>query len=167
MTTLIGVDLANTTAGTTTDGANAQFQLLLNYTHSDGSQWIYVQAGEAISAYDVLGVDRTGQAMKLTKALADAGRIIAVAQIAFSDNDFGWVCTRAGTTARKVKVLASCPPDVRLYTTGTAGSLDNTDASQTAVFGIVLRATSGTSAGNGNGLTINAIISFPHTEATA
>lgn len=167
MTTLIGVNLDLTKAGTTTDGAGAEFSMLERYDHADGSQWVYIQAGEVIAQYDVVAIDRTGQAMKITKALADAGRIVAVAQIAFADNDLGWACVRAGETARKVKVLASCPPDVRLYTSGTAGSLDNTDASQTAVFGIVLRATSGASAGAGNGLTINAIIAFPSTQATA
>jgi hypothetical protein len=167
MTRLLGVNVGLTKTGTTTDDQGREFALGTQAALQDGSVYEYVQAAEAITQYQVVGITEAGQASKLTKALADAGRRIGVAQVAFADNDFGWVCKRSGADTVKVRVAANCLPNERLYTTGTAGSLDDTSASQTAVFGIVLRGSAGASAASALGLTIRAIVEYPHTEATA
>jgi len=163
----LGANFNNVLAGTTTDGAGAEWPLSTLGLGVDGSEWVYVQAGEAITQYMTCYITEAGQALKVTKAAVDAGRKLGVAQVAFSDNDFGWLMRRSGSDTAKVKVLASAAPNVRLYSSGTAGVLDDTDASQSGVYGIVIRATAGTSAANGNGLTIAATIEYPHGEATA
>jgi hypothetical protein len=133
----IGVDLTRTVAGTTTDGENAEFTLGSSHRGTDNTEWVYVQASAAIGQYDCVAITEDFQATPMTKTLADAGHTPGFAQVAFSDNDLGWVCTNASGNI-SVNVLASCAADVQLYTTGTAGSLDDTSASQTLIRGVVL-----------------------------
>lgn len=124
----LGVDLAATSAGTTTDGYGAAFVLGQEVTASDGSTWVYCQAGGAITQYMTVGIDENFQAGAITHAMAAAGYGIGFAQNAFSDNDFGWICVR-GNNIRAL-LLISCAADVPLYTQATAGYLD--DASVTS-----------------------------------
>lgn len=133
----LGINLARTSAGTTTDGEGAEFKLGTRVTGTDGSHWVYVQAGAAITQYSWVAIDENFQAVMGTKALADVGHQVGFAQVAFSDNDFGWVCVH-GPGNITVRVLASCAADVQLYTSGTAGALDDTSASQTLIRGVVL-----------------------------
>lgn len=133
---IIGVNLTDLTAGTTTDGDGAKFTLGLRRNGTDNSTWVYVQAGAAITQYDAVAIDENFQCVALTKALADAGHTIGVAQVAFTDNQFGWVPVQ-GSGNISVRVAANCAPDVQLYTTATAGVLDDTSASQTLIRGLV------------------------------
>jgi hypothetical protein len=132
-----GINLSTTYDGTTTDGAGAPFTLGTRVTASDGSQWVFVQAGAAITQYSWVAIDENFQAVMGTKALADAGHGVGFAQVAFDDNDFGWVAVNAPGNIT-VRVLASCAADVQLYTSGTAGAMDDTSASQTLLRGVVL-----------------------------
>lgn len=157
----VGIDLTATTAGTTTNGENAVYTLGTRVTASDGSVWVYVQAGAAITQYSWVAIDENFQAVMGTKALADAGHQVGFAQVAFSDNDFGWVCVH-GPGNITVRVLASCAADVQLYTTGTAGALDDTSASQTLLRGVVL-----VTAATNTASTREAIAVYPNATATA
>lgn len=134
----LGVNLAETTAGT---GPNSdqggKFRLGTRVTASDGSVWVYVHAAEAISQYMCVAIDEDYEARKITKALANAGHQVGFAQVAFSDNDFGWVAVHMPGNG-SVRVLNSCAADVQLYTSGTAGVLDDTSASQTLIRGVVI-----------------------------
>lgn len=103
---------------------------------SDGTEWVYVQANGAIDQYDAVAIDENFQAAALTKALADAGHTVGVAQATFADNEYGWVACKGSNV--QVNVLASCAADTQLYTSGTAGHLDDTATSQTAIDGIVI-----------------------------
>ncbi len=131
-----GVSLTKLTAGTTTDGEGAEFALGTRVTGTDGSCWVYAQAAAAVTQYSWVAITEDFQMVMGTKSLADAGHQVGFAQVAFSDNDMGWVAVHApgNITAR---LLASCAADVQLYTTGTAGALDDTAASQTAIRGVV------------------------------
>lgn len=157
---IIGIDLDVTTSGTTTDGENAEFALGTTTPATDGQEYMYVQAGEAISQYDCVAIDENYQAVKMTKALADAGHRPGFAQVAFSDNDLGWVAVQGSNIS--VNVLASCAADVQLYTTGTAGSLDDTSGSQTAIRGVVLVTAATTTASTRECIAVN-----PSATATA
>ena len=156
----IGINLAATTAGTTTDGAGAEFALGTRVTATDGSNWIYCQAGAAITQYSWVAIDENFQMVMGTKALADAGHGVGFAQVAFSDNDFGWVAVNAPGNIN-VRVLASCAADVQLYTSGTAGALDDTSASQTLIRGVVL-----VTAATNTASTREAIAVYPSATAT-
>jgi hypothetical protein len=105
------------------------------YVDHRGYEYIYVKAGEAIAQYDWAAVNEAGTAFEGTKALAEDHAIIAVAQVAFANNDFGWMMTSG---VGSVNALTSCAADTQLYTSATAGHLDDADASQVAVIGIRL-----------------------------
>lgn len=96
---------------------------------SSGSVWVYVQASGAIDQYDVVTIDEDGTARAITNTVAAAGdgHRIGAAQIAFADNEYGWVAV-AGSDI-KINVAASCNPDAILWTTATDGTLDDASAS--------------------------------------
>lgn len=136
----IGVDLAGTTAGTTTDGVNGLFKLGTEVLADDGSIWVYGQAGAAITQYMTVGLDEAFQASPLTHAFATAGYQIGFAQSTFADNDLGWFCIKGANI--NALMLINCAADVPLYTQATAGYLD--DASVTSsvkLDGVVLVST--------------------------
>ena len=102
---------------------------------SDETEWIYCVAEEAITQYNAVGVDLSdGSAGKLTKAMADAGRQIAFCQVSGVDSgEYFWAQTKGQGT---ITLKNSCLPNVPLYTTASAGMLDDTSASQTRVYGV-------------------------------
>lgn len=153
-TGLIGANVDRVSAGTTTDGQNAEFPLGTCVTGPDGQKFIYVQAGAAISTTTsepyTLAVDENYQAVKITKALAVAGHRVAFApQQIISDNDFFWARTHGSNF--NIKVAVSCAADITLWTTATAGILDDTSgATHVAVFGVVLVVAASASASAGS-----------------
>jgi hypothetical protein len=138
----LGVDITSTKAGTTTDGSGAEFVLGQCEKGADGTVFMYVQAGAAITQYQAVGIDENFQASPLTKTMADDGWMVGFAQIAASDNDFFWLCMEGSNI--NVQVAGSCAADVSLYTTSTAGVLDDTSASQTKVQGVTAVAANAT-----------------------
>lgn len=151
---MIGVDLRAVTAGTTTDGAGAKYTLGQRVMGTDNGEWLYVQAGEAISTTTsepyALAVDENFQAKKITKALATAGHMVAFAPpVIIADNSFFWAQTKGSNF--NIRVAASCAADVNLWTTATAGRLDDTSGgSHVVVLGVklVVAASASTSAAN-------------------
>lgn len=121
----------------------AKFKLGTRMVGNDGTEWFYVQANGAIAQYDVVGIDETWQAAAITKALADADSLVGAAQVGFADNDYGWVANAGAGSNFKINVLASCVADAALYTTATAGKLDDDATSQTAINGVVIVTTNG------------------------
>jgi hypothetical protein len=126
-----------TTTRTTNDPTNGGQGVALGsrFVAANGNEFIYVQAAAAIAQFDAVAVDETFAARPLTKALADAREKIGIAQVAFANTAFGWVMIRG---LGRLAVLASCAADVVLYTSATAGSLDDDATSQTLIRGIVL-----------------------------
>lgn len=133
----MGVDLDVTTAGTTTDGADAKFALGERHSGTDNTVWVYVQAAGAIDQYDFVSIDEDYQATALADAGGAAGHILGCAQIAFADNDFGWVAIE-GTNING-NILAFCAADTEaLWTTATAGHVDDaTSAGAVRLVGVV------------------------------
>lgn len=106
---------------------------------TNGSVWVYAQAGGVIAQYDVCVLDETFQAVAITTTNAAAGWSVAAAQVAFADNEYGWFC-RSGTGV-KINVLTLAAADGPLYTTATAGKLD--DTATTLVSGLQITTTAG------------------------
>ena len=98
-----------------------------------GDKFRFVQASGTVAQYDVVGVNSAGVAQALTKAIADTGPMIGVAMATLSSGEFGYVQVTGVTT---VNVLSTCSAGVALYTSGTAGKLDDTTTSQTKIAGI-------------------------------
>ncbi len=123
--------------------SNLDFELGDTVRGVDSTEWVFVQASGSITQYDFVGIDENYQAASLTKGMVDDGFHIGIAQVTFADNDGGWVVIRGSNI--KGAVLASCAADVALYSSGTAGHVDDTSASQTKIDGIVAITTNGTS----------------------
>lgn len=123
------------------------------HEHSDGNSYVYVQASGAISQYDYVCIDEDYQAAAGTKASVDDGHQIGFAQVAFADNEYGWVATKGRV---EVNALASLALDTALYTSGTAGKLDDDTTSQTKIDGVVAVESNGTATGN-----VTMIATFP------
>ena len=118
--------------------------LMDRYCGEDGKEWIYVQANGAIDQYDAVAITEAGQAVAATDALVDDGHKIGVAQLAFADNEYGYVQIRG---VCELNVKASCAADVFLYTSATAGHLDDTATSLAKIAGIVCTEAGGTGDG--------------------
>lgn len=121
----------------------------MRYTDNAGKMFMFVQAGEAITQYMYVSVSATGSATKLTKTNLDTRRFVGCAQVALTNAYYGWVQIRGAHTGL---VKASCAADVKLYSSATAGYIDDDPTSQTAVLGVVLTAARTSSDGIAAGL---------------
>jgi len=119
-------------------GSSPLFELGTEAIGQDNSKWVYVLAGSAITAYNYVTMTKAFSAVPGTKALVDAGNKVGIAQNAIASGQYGWVAVRGGNDLLKVTAKTGCAISVALYTSGTAGYLDDTAASQTLVNGIVL-----------------------------
>jgi hypothetical protein len=127
---IIGSDIDNVST-------DQKFSLGTRLSGNDGTMFVYVQANGAITQYDCVAIDESYQAAPATKALVDVGHRIGFAQVAFADNDYGWVALSGSGSNMKVRVQASCAADVPLYTSATGGILDDASTSQTKIDGVV------------------------------
>lgn len=128
---ILGVNISDTPT-TNTDG----LALGTRVDHTDGQTYTKVQASAAIVQYDWVGIDENFAAAPLTDAMAQDGWEIGVAQVAFASGDYGWIATKGSNLTGFVK--ASCAADVSLYTSATAGKLDDASTGQTKIEGVVL-----------------------------
>lgn len=157
----LGVNLALTYAGTTTDGAGAPFSMGQIVEGTDATIWVFVQAGAAISQYAFVAIDENFQAQPITGARVTEGQRVGVAQVAFADNEFGWVAI-SGSGSIKGLVRSSCASGVPLYTdVSGAGFLDDSaTATQALIEGVVILTTqSSSTAQEGSGVSL--ILSYP------
>lgn len=129
----IGVDLTATPADSDFDAPG--FVLGETVKTGDGGVYMYVHASGAITQYDAVGIDENYEAAALTKAIVDDGHMIGFAQVAFADNDYGWVAIKGSNI--QCRVAINCAADAALYSSATAGVLDDDSSSQTKVDGVV------------------------------
>jgi hypothetical protein len=146
---LLGVSIAATPSANDTGHT-----LGTRVTATAGQTYMYVKAGSAITQYAVVAVDEDYNAYPINKTRADDGWHIGAAQVAFASGDYGWVAISGSEVT--ISALGSCAADVALYTSGTAGALDDTATSQTKIDGIVLVTAVATAADNRE-----AIMTFP------
>ena len=133
---IIGVDLTATPAGTGTSlNEGNDFPLGQCVTTRDGGRYMFVHASGAVAQFDAVGISEAFETAPLTKAMADDGWIVGFAQVAFADNDFGWVALSGADIG--CNLLISCASDVALYTSATAGSLDDESSANTGINGVV------------------------------
>jgi len=112
---------------------------------SDTGEAIYIKATSAITAGDVLLISAAGAGVPITTALSDKGgttphQVIAVANTTLASGQHGWACT-GGTPLAGISVLASCVRGSPLYTTTTAGALDDTETSAHLVNNVYITTT--------------------------
>lgn len=138
-TPTMGVDVTAVSASTPdyTPGARVKT--------NDTGESIYVKASSTITAGDVLLISSAGAAVPITTALTDAGtatahQLIGVAHVSITSGQYGWACLNGVPTAG-ISVLASCVRGSPLYTTSTAGALDDTSSSSHLIAGIEITTT--------------------------
>ena len=111
-----------------------------------GQEYLCVKAGAAIGAYDFCICSNAGySAQPITKTLLDADLAshCGIPRVDIASGRFGWLQIFGFT---QCSVLASAAANVALYTSATAGALDDDSASQTQVYGIQLTTAAGTAA---------------------
>lgn len=135
----LGVDLMSTHTA-------AKHRLGDRVSGNNDSEWVYVLGSGTITQYFAVGVEASGTASPLTSADARLGATIGIAQVAIASGSYGWVATKGRSL--RVATTAAVAVGASLFTTATAGRVDDAGAStQTQIGGLYLIATaSGTSA---------------------
>ncbi len=119
---------------------------------ANGQVFVYVKAAETLALTDALCINPADFTVnKLTKALVDAGRLVASVPVLISQvtsitttNPYFWACV-AGVT--DVNCITGSTASVSaVYTTGTAGALGTASGSQTQIRGVVFTATNSSGA---------------------
>lgn len=105
------------------------------YVDHNNNRYIFVLASGTVAQYDVVAIDSNNVAQAITKALADGGPDIGVARQGMSSGSYGWAQVRGAVS---VNVLATCSSSIALYTSATAGKLDDTTTSQTKIAGVTI-----------------------------
>ena len=139
-------------ANTASDSTDAKFGVGDLSTDYQGNIFVYVKASSAIAQYDVVTYDETFNTTvaPLSTSNDARGDKVGVAPVASASGSYGWLQIYGPAT---MNVLASCAANVRLNTTGTAGSLDD-DGTTSAlqVEGIYLTAARTASNGSAAGI---------------
>jgi len=143
---LIGVSLSYT-------DTTAQFNLGTTVNLDDGGQAIYVQAASTCATYAAVSVRVDNKVVPLTTTNSAASKAVGFAQVSIASAYYGWV--QLGGKPR-VNVAAACEPSVPLFTTATAGVLDDATVTGALVAGIVAT----TSAASASAVTC--IAGYPH-----
>ena len=135
-TSIAGVNLAE-------NNSTPSFTLGTVVNTSDGGEAMYVQATSTIAQYDACIIINTSSAssptigcVPVTTTNALTSQRLAFAQTAITSAYYGWVQT-SGNNIR-IKSLVACQPAVPLYTTATAGSLDDAIVTAGYCLGVVL-----------------------------
>ena len=150
----IGIDLTATYASTSA-GSTSLFPVTpgSRVTTSNNGVYMFVRAESDIAAYDAVIMSTFADSASLTpvmravpvtttNAAALGYNMVGFAQNAIASSYYGWVGING---LLKVNLLIACNPKVPLYTTSTAGKLDDTTVSSGYIQGIVAT-TSATSA---------------------
>ncbi len=133
----VGIDL-------TVNEATPQFTPGVTVKTSDGGEAVYVQATSTIAQFDACIIINTSSAtgasigcVPVTTTNALTSQRIAFAQNAITSSYYGWVQT-SGNNIR-INCLIACQPAVPLFTTATAGSLDDATVTAGYCLGVVLK----------------------------
>ena len=120
---------------------------------SDGGQAVYVQASSDVAQYSAVSVRVNNTVVPITTTNSANSKVVGFAQASIASAYYGWVQIGGKPV---VKLAASCLPAVPLYTTATAGTLDDTAVSGGLVAGIVaLTTASGATA-------LTCVAGYPH-----
>jgi hypothetical protein len=126
-TPIIGVDLALTST-------TAKFAPGTRVNTTDGGSAIYVQAASEISTFAAVGFVTPNAVQMMTTTLAATVHKIGFAQTSIASAYYGWVHEDGNV---KVNLAANCDDAVPLFTTATAGVLDDATVSAAFVNGLV------------------------------
>lgn len=150
----IGVNTSNVNSDITKAGNG--HDLGNRYQDPDGGEWIFVKASAAFTLGDAVVIKATGHGAPLSDSNAITPGRVGFAQVAFTIDYYGWVKCYGAVTMRGG---AACNAKVALYTTATAGVLDDavpTSASHYNVLGVVA-----SQSASGAGETMTGFANYP------
>lgn len=125
---ILGVQLAQVD-----DSAGFGLGTLINL--SDGGQAMYVKAStSALSTYAAVSIGVNGIATMLLTSNAEASPRIGFAQTSIGTSKYGWVQLGGQVL---VNLAANCDDNVPLFTTATAGVLDDATVTAGYVMGLI------------------------------
>ena len=143
MTTMIGANLSGAWSATDLQNLGNAAGVGDRYVDNSGNEYVFVVASGAVAQYDAVQIGSTYVAQALTKAMGDMGLPIGIAAGTLTSASYGWAQIKGVGT---VNALQTCSSSTALYTSGTAGKLDDTTTSQVKVAGVVLLANNATTA---------------------
>lgn len=111
-----------------------QFKLGTQVQCDNAALFEYVYAKSTVAVYDAVCISTSGNAQPVSTALAVSIKKIGFAQVAITSAQYGWVA-RSGNNIR-VNVAANCAAGAQLYTTATAGVLDDAVVTAALVAGL-------------------------------
>lgn len=126
--------------------ATQKFALGKKVTATDGGVYVYVQANGAISQYDCVAIDEDFQIVPMDNDYADDGHSVGFAQLAFADDEYGFVAVSGSNI--NCSVITGTAADAALYAdsrTSLAGQLQSLTSLGTLLLGVVPVAASNTS----------------------
>jgi len=147
------------TAGTV--NANPPFELGTMMWGHGGKCYVYVQASGAITGDGyVVTIDEAFQAAMLTSSNDAYGDKIGVADVAFADNDYGWVQVYGPCGIRTEQDAAA---NARLAATVDAGQVDDSAVTDGTLFinGMIL----GTATGGADAVNTTGSLNWPWIDA--
>jgi hypothetical protein len=104
-------------------------------TH-EGNEYVYCSFAAAEGQYEAVAIDKTFAATSLTTTVSgNKPTRVGIVQVATTAGSYAWALVKG---SGRVKAAASCAADVVLYTTATAGVVD--DASTDKIVGLRLDA---------------------------
>ena len=102
---------------------------------TDGGKAVYSQAVGELAQYGAVTLSADGTAAPLTTTTAIASKKVGFADtVSIASGSYGWIRTSGRP---KVKLAANCDDAVTLFTTATAGVLDDATVSASQVLGVV------------------------------
>ena len=114
-----------------------RYAFCLSTAGTTANQWVGIT--ESTVTLSTAAIVPTFLAEALTKSMADQGCVIGVSVVAITATYYGWIQINGPAYAN---LKNSCLPNVPLYTSASAGMLDDTSASQTRIYGVRARDTS-------------------------
>lgn len=131
------------------DGTIAQFGLG-DEIDVGGARYKYLLAAGVIAQYALVSVDNVNEAVEGTTTTSGAKpTVFGIPQFAVADNEYFWApigpfTLKSDGAAFQVKAAQDCALSVKLYTTATAGVVD--DAATDLIAGLLLTETITTAA---------------------
>ena len=127
-------------------GTSARFELgEIACGDENAAEKVYVKATTAITAKDFVTIDGDFNAAPATKTNVDKGYDVGVAEYDIALNSYGFVVRSGRVTGYCLK---ACAPSVPIFTTATAGAVDDATTSQTQLRDVIALTTA-TATGSG------------------
>ena len=115
--------------------STAQFPAGTMVNLNDGGQAMYVKStASALSTYSAVSIGQDGKATMLLTANAEKSPRVGFAQVSIATSSYGWVVLGGQFL---VNLAAQCASSVPLFTTSTAGVLDDATITAGYVAGLI------------------------------